>query len=111
MSEPSKLLYWDRDGQPINDTLSWAKLFEDWDYRIVEDFQVDDVRVVTVWTGIDSEDPFDTDEPNIFSTAVFQMNGTEIGEMLDEEHWPTLAKAQEGHAQVAKQYLSPKGSS
>lgn len=106
MSDP-QLIYRDRDGRQMTSVQDWVALFEDWSYRMIgDDFDLaKDRRVVTVWTGIDHEDPFRTDDPNIFSTAVFDMDGTEIGALVDEKYWPTLAKAREGHSLMVAKYL------
>lgn len=50
-------LFWDKDNRPIEDTLVWARLFEDDDYRTVA-IDVDDITdmhkmVSTIWQGLD----------------------------------------------------------
>jgi hypothetical protein len=66
-------LFWDRQNKPIEDTIEWAKKFEDLTYRLVA-VDVDNPgapMVSTIWNGMDQAfDPFGTDETAlIFETA------------------------------------------
>ena len=64
-------LFWNRKGEPIEDTLEWARLFEDPDYQIVAvdvDVDLSDIdsmtkMVSTIWNGI---------VDNIFETATLR---------------------------------------
>jgi hypothetical protein len=75
----------DRDGKHITGR-EWSALWEDLDYRIIEDTDVDGVLVRTVWEGLSIGD-----KP-LFYTGVRR-----------EEHWdtvgsaPTLAEARAAH--------------
>lgn len=69
-------LFWDRKGQPIEDTIEWAKKLEDPAYRIVAvDTDGPDEKapmVSTIWNGIAS---LSTQAPvDIFETALI-VNG------------------------------------
>jgi hypothetical protein len=48
-------LFWDRQNQPIEDTIEWAVHFEDPEYRIVAVDQDDEgtPMVSTIWQGLD----------------------------------------------------------
>lgn len=66
MSEP---MFWDRKGEPIEDVIAWAKLYEDVEYRVVA-VDVDDMdpdktskMVSTIWNGITG---------NLFETATIR---------------------------------------
>ncbi|MFV0135539.1 hypothetical protein ACLGIH_20345 [Streptomyces sp. HMX87] len=54
MSEPAeaRVARRDKDGRPL-DLMEWARLYEDDDYRLVAETQVDDVLVRTLWEGHD----------------------------------------------------------
>lgn len=81
-------LYFDKQGTPISAAM-WAKLWEDWSYRCVADERVGNVRVATIWEGID-HDLYG--EPHIFETMIF-------GGRLDQEsqRYRTLKLARIGH--------------
>lgn len=93
--------FWDRDGQPLGDVLSWAALYEG-GRRNVARTQVDhEVMVSTVWVGHDLGfgllRPAGPDRrPLIFETMIF-------GGPLHHErwNWPTLDDAIVGHDMVA----------
>lgn len=55
MSEPaeSRISHRDKKGQPL-ELLEWARLYEDFDYRLVAETQVGDQLVRTMWEGIDA---------------------------------------------------------
>lgn len=63
------ILFYNRKGEPIEDTLEWARLFEDPDYQIVavdvddQDFEKMTKMVSTIWNGI---------VDNIFETAIIR---------------------------------------
>ncbi|NIY68080.1 hypothetical protein [Streptomyces malaysiensis] len=42
----------DKEGRPLG-LLEWAQLFEDYNYRLVAETEVDDVLVRTLWEGHD----------------------------------------------------------
>ena len=55
MSEPAqgRISHRDKEGQPL-ELLEWARLYEDFEYRLVAETQLDDVLVRTLWEGIDA---------------------------------------------------------
>lgn len=85
-------LYYARDGRPL-DRLSWAQMIESRDpaVLVVAQHDVGDVRVSTVWLGLDHS--LGRGAPMIFETMVF-------GGQLDQEteRYSTEAQAWEGHA-------------
>lgn len=88
-------LFYDRQGNPIDDTLKWGRLFESEDRTVGQD-QIGEVFVSTVWLGINHnvrpEGP-----PLIFETMIF-------GGPHDREMWrySTEAQAVEGHKRALK---------
>lgn len=64
-------LFYDRDGQPISHE-RWAELHESEVYKRVAltEFGLGDVRVSTVWLGLDHSFG-DAERPLIFETMVF----------------------------------------
>jgi hypothetical protein len=85
--------YFDWQGNPISRE-EWARLFED-ERHIAED-EIDDVRVSTVWIGLDHRF-LDDGPPLIFETMIF-------GGSLDEYCWryATEREAREGHARAVE---------
>lgn len=83
-------MYYDKAGRQI-DTAEWARLIEDVEARKVGLDMVADVRVSTVWLGLDHG--WGEGAPLIFETMVF-------GGALDEEcvRYSTLDEAEAGHA-------------
>ena len=94
------ILYYDRQGRPIKDTLSWSRLFENLDYKqVAETYLSDGKRVSTVWLGLDHG--FGKGEPLIFETMVFSKKGEYHD--LDMVRYSTEAEAKLGHrAMVGK---------
>lgn len=96
-------LFWDKDNTPIEDTLEWARKFEDHAYRIIA---VDDdgqgQRVSTIWQGIDLEHGpyFDGDTAMIFETVLFRN-----GEAEDRWFWHTEEEARKGHQVTCDHFL------
>ncbi len=86
--------YYDRRGNPVADVITWARTFEEAD-RHVGDTTIGDVRVSTVWLGVDHN--FGSGPPLLFETMVF-------GGKLDEEQerYSTEAEAEAGHARWVK---------
>lgn len=98
-------MYYDREGKPIS-TLDWSKLLNDRAYKVVALDIVGDVRVSTVWLGLDHGWGNDGAPPVIFETMVF-------GGKLDEEmdRYSTLADAERGHAAMLARVHATAGSS
>lgn len=62
--------YFDRQGQPVSDTLRWAKLFEDRSYqRVALTILTNGIKVSTVWLGLNHQ--WGDGPPLIFETMVF----------------------------------------
>lgn len=94
------ILHWNKNGEPIRDALEWARLFEDFAYRLVAIHKDDDVEVITVWTGINQDG--DVNGRAIFSTGVFK--GGTAREMIHEQFWNTLDEARSGHDELAARH-------
>ena len=86
--------YYDKNGQPIG-TDEWSRLFEDNDYRRIGLDTVGQVRVSTVWLGMDHA--FLGGEPEIFETMVF---GGDNWIEQDRIHYRTEAEALAGHQRI-----------
>jgi hypothetical protein len=85
-------MYYDREGKPIT-LWQWAALMEaNGDHHVANDL-IGEVRVSTVWLGLDHN--WGPGPPLIFETMVF-------GGTMDEDQWryPTEAVALAGHDQV-----------
>ena len=88
--------YYDRQGNPIEDVLEWARLYESED-RTIGYEERDGVRVSTVWLGL-NHNYLPGGPPLIFETMVF---GGEFDQHQDR--YSTEAQAIAGHDQwVAK---------
>lgn len=88
--------YFDRQGNPIP-LLTWARLFEDTNYRRVAEELVNGVRISTVWLGLDHS--FIEGKREIFESMVF---GGEHDQ--EQRRYATLHDAIRGHdALVARE--------
>jgi hypothetical protein len=89
MSSP----FYDLDGEPI-DMFEWEVLFRDCEGRQVAETEVGDVRISTVWLGINYR--FDEEgAPLIFESMVF---GGEFDHTTDR--YPNWHAALAGHDQL-----------
>lgn len=76
-------IFWDRQGNPIEDTIEWAQKFEDSEYRIVAVDQDDPgtPMVSTIWDGFDLAHNFNNDvPPMIFETVLLEANPDSTGQ-------------------------------
>lgn len=103
-------MYYDKHGEPIDDVILWARLFEDMEYRRVAMDWVGELWVSTVWLGLDHnmwlEGP-----PLIFETMIFEDNkkympldGKHFTRMngIDQLRYSTLEQAENGHREVVQ---------
>ena len=94
----SRARYYRRDGKPIGDVLTWARLFENAAYkRVAETFLDDGTRISTVWMGLDHsfvEIYGDDRPPLIFESMVFS-----------PETKVTLDKSRESGTRATKLYF------
>ncbi|KKN73751.1 hypothetical protein LCGC14_0396990 [marine sediment metagenome] len=86
-------LHYDRDGNELT-LLAWAEKLEDDDYRRVELTERDDIKVSTVWLGL-NQDFTGIGPPVIFETMVF--GGDHDGK---QQRYSTEEQARAGHAEV-----------
>jgi len=92
--------YYKRDGTPITDTLEWARLLEDQEYRRVAETTLPDGKwVSTVWLGLNHN--YGEWRPLIFETMVFTSKGSDD---LDCERYATEDEAIAGHKQVVEKW-------
>lgn len=61
--------YVDKDGKPLT-LLAWANKFEDIEYRILGNCQIEGYRVSTAWYGFDLN--MGQQPPQYFETCVFK---------------------------------------
>lgn len=88
-------LHFDREGEPIS-MARWGELHVDDDYVAVNETQVGDAKVSTVWLGLDQGLPMrPEDPPVIFETMIF-------GGAYHHFQWRyrTEREAMEGHGAV-----------
>jgi len=106
------MIYYNRKGQPIADTLEWAKLIEDLNYKIVKQEYIGDYWISTVWLGLDHS--FGHGAPLIFETMVFSKEETEEVRILnrvrkfrkefDQVRYTTEQEALAGHHELVEKY-------
>jgi hypothetical protein len=84
-----RIIYYDRQGQPM-DRMDWVVKFEDRDYKTVEQTEIGEAFVSTVWMGIDHN--FGEGSPLIFETMIF--GGDHDG---CQWRWATEDDARIGH--------------
>lgn len=107
-------MYYDREGNRIG-MWRWVELHGDWEYCRVAETMVGELRVSTVWLGLDHNF---RPPPLIFETMVFDEGTTdsvewggvtrEFNPSLDEftRRHTTEAQALSGHDQVAAELLA-----
>lgn len=85
--------YYDKEGNPL-ELMEWAELFEDHEYKIIQQETVGEYWVSTVWVGLDMGHwSYGDVVPLIFETMIFDTAGEEV---WCERH-PTLEAAKHGH--------------
>jgi hypothetical protein len=85
-------LYYDKEGNPIWDTLEWARLFENREYRIVKQESLWwGAFLSTVWLGLDHA--WGGERPLIFESMLFFRRTGD----LDCRRYSTLEEAVRGH--------------
>lgn len=102
----SPMIHYDKNGDPVDDLLVWAGLFEDMEYRRVGSTEVGDYWVSTIWLGIDHNWGFGGD-PLIFETMVFIRDGEYQDEYMDR--YSTEAQAFDGHLNVVGMLAATEG--
>lgn len=85
-------MYYDKKGNRIS-MESWAALVEDFNYKLVKVTEIADVKVSTVWLGLDHG--FGGNRPVIFETMTFPGQ--------DCERHCTLQEAIVGHERMVEQ--------
>lgn len=93
--------YYNKDGEPIHDTLEWTRLLEDRNYSRVGLFQNKKIRISTVWLGLDYN--FGGGPPLIFETMVFPEYNNKRGE-LEMQRYTTLEEAEIGHNKMVDKW-------
>jgi hypothetical protein len=83
----------------VDDLMEWAKWFETAERKVALDAPFPDVRVSTVFLGLDHS--FGRGEPLLFETMVF-------GGPLDQEQdrYPTWNDAVRGHAMMLEKVIA-----
>lgn len=98
---PSRL-HFSRSGEQIS-MLEWTLLFEDVAYRVVEQTQVEQLLVSTIWLGLDHG--FGTrgeDQPLQFETMV-------LPDFDFQARYRTEAEARAGHAKAVEAVRAARG--
>jgi hypothetical protein len=92
------ILYYDRDGAPLDTVWEWAALVEDREYVIVQQDTLERgeniVEVSTIWLGL-NHNWSGIGPPIIFETMVFTDE-----EITDQHRYSTEEEARLGHAGV-----------
>lgn len=107
----TRTLFWDREGNPIEDTLDWARKFEDAEYRIVavdQDYPGSPM-VSTIWQGVDMARNFDTDiPPQIYETALLlpQDDNPDEAKITQSHYSATEAEARATHQRMCEDFLN-----
>lgn len=108
--------YYDIDGTPIADTLTWGRLMEqrreDGSFRIGDDTLPNGVWISTVWLGLDHR--WGAGPPLIFESMAFGLPHREmvferemdVRDELDIARYSTLAQAQAGHAAMLAKWAT-----
>lgn len=89
-------MMYDRNGNEI-DTMTWGRLHQDYEYKVVRKSIKGDIRVSTVWLGLDQNFLGDG-PPIIFETMVFGVPDEH------QERYCTEAEAIAGHEKMCKRY-------
>ncbi len=93
--------FYDKDGTPLDQTLAWAKKYEDPEYKRVAETTLPDGKwVSTVWLGLDHQ--YGEGPPLIFETMVFKSKD-ELNEQ-EMARYSTLEEAQAGHEEMVKRW-------
>lgn len=97
--------YWDKEGSPIPDVVTWAWLLDKPGYKgIVETTLADGTWISTVWLGLDQRfnHRFNNSPPLIFETMVFlSQDGLDSQDM---NRYSNLEEAEEGHQQMVAKW-------
>lgn len=86
------MAFYDKDGVAI-DLHRWAVLFENWEYKVVEQTQLNGADVSTVWLGSDHN--FFGGRPLIFETMIFSSKYLDLDQY--QHRYSTLEEAKKGH--------------
>jgi hypothetical protein len=95
-------LYYDKEANPISDTLEWARLFENREYRIVKQETLWwGAFLSTVWLGLDHA--WGGEKPLIFESMLFFGRTSD----LDSRRYSTLEEAIQGHNRLKAYWSNP----
>ena len=99
--------FWDRQGKPIDNVITWAMMVEDPEYRIVavDSDEPGGIMVSTIWQGINFGASLRDDEPlAIFETVILRPNGDDTARIDEGERWfgATEEHARENHAAACR---------
>ena len=97
-------LFWDRQNRPIEDTLDWARKFEDPAYRLVAVDQdaPGHPMVSTIWQGLDLAHSLHVSDQ---SAVIFETAYLEDGEVVQAWQWHSEVEALSGHNMICAQFL------
>lgn len=100
--------WYDKDGTPISDMMTWAKKIEDRSYKRVAETTLSNGKwVSTVWLGLNHQ--YGDGPPLIFETMVFKSKN-DMNE-LDIERYSTLEEAKAGHERMVGKWSLIQGDS
>lgn len=91
--------YFNKQGEPIS-LMEWSDLFEDSEYKMIEQSKIKGYLISTMWTGVNSA-IFKEQPILIFETMIFSKNRT-----VDyQKRYSTLEEAKDGH-QIALSFAA-----
>ena len=88
-------LFWNRQNEPIEDTLVWARLYEDVAYRVlaVDSDGPDSPMVSTIWEGLDRANSLHvTDETAMIFETAYLENGQVVEAWLAHSEQQALVQ-------------------
>ena len=89
--------YYDRQGNPLT-LMQWAKLVENFDYKVVAQTEVGFDRVSTIWLGLNHN--WWGGPPLIFETMIFWFCPDQHDDEQECWRYPTEEAALAGHDQA-----------
>jgi hypothetical protein len=93
--------YYDKQGERLDDMLGWARLVEDNEYKLVEQTEVGEAFVSTVWMGIDHNFASPGNPPLIFETMIFGGDHDEC-----QWRWATEEEARKAHRMIVEKLIA-----
>jgi hypothetical protein len=106
----AKYMFFDKDGEPIENVIEWAQKFEDPEYRIiaVDQDAPGQPMVSTIWQGLDLARNFNVDiPPMIFETVLMISKDDNPAEakIVRSQYTATQEEAERAHRLFCEDHL------